>query len=85
MLFKKIRKDFGPLRVRLKTPKGVQFRRVCQKSRKLKLRAERENFTKILRVFHSTTDLDYMVTQLYEEESFSLMLNLEAHALEERK
>lgn len=67
------------------SPNEIQHTRVQSKLRTLRLRVEREAFTKILRDFHSAADLNHMVTQLNEEEPAFKMLTPVQHVLEERR
>ena len=85
VLTQKLKDEFGSIKNGSKSPNGIQHTRVQSKLRTLKLRVEREAFTKILRDFHSAADLDHMVTQLNGEEPASKMLNPVQHVLEERR
>ncbi|KAI4088490.1 MAG: hypothetical protein L6R37_008196 [Teloschistes peruensis] len=84
-LAQKLKDDFGTIKNGSKSPDGIKYTRVQSRLRASKMRAEREAFTKLLRDFHSTADLDHMVTQLNGEEPASQMLDLVQHILEERR
>ncbi|KAL8776434.1 MAG: hypothetical protein Q9194_003153 [Teloschistes cf. exilis] len=84
-LEQKLKDDFGSIRNGSKSPNDIQYTRVQSRLRALKLRAEREAFTKLLRHFHRAADLDHMVTQLNGEEPASKMLTPVPHILEQRR
>ena len=85
LLAQNLKDDFGTIKNGSKSSDGIQHTRVQSKLRALKLRVEREAFTKILRDFHSAADLDHMVAQLNGEEPASKMLTTVPHVLEERR
>ena len=80
-----LKDDFGFIKNGSKSPNGIQHTRAQSRLRALKLRVEREAFTKLLRDFHSAADLEHMVTQLNGEEPASKMLAPVPHVLEERR
>ncbi|KAI4086156.1 MAG: hypothetical protein L6R37_008439, partial [Teloschistes peruensis] len=84
-LAQKLKNDFGTIKNGSQSPDGIQYTRVKKKLRASKMLAEREAFTKLLRDFHSTADLDHMVTQFNGEEPASQMLDPVQHILEERR
>lgn len=84
-LAQKLRDEFGSIKNGSKSPNGIQHTRVQSRLRALKLRVEREAFTKLLRDFYSAADLDHMVAQLNVEELASKKLTPVPHVLEERR
>ncbi|KAL8640700.1 MAG: hypothetical protein Q9228_002414, partial [Teloschistes exilis] len=84
-LAQKLKNDFGTIKNGSQSIDGIQYTRVKNKLRASKMLAEREAFTKLLRDFHSTADLDHMVTELNGEEPASQMLDPVQHILEERR
>ena len=76
---------FGTMQNGKSTPEYTERKRIKEKIRGLKVRAEKELFNSTLQNFHDTADLNHMLSQLEGKTSFAEMLPPKTYISEERQ